>query len=696
MRKNSIKFIVLAGLLILGSCAKESIEVPDIRTPEAGSIDFKAPSFTAAVPSSDETRTSIGTDKKISWTNDDRVSVFNATTENLQYTFTGTTGSRTGTLQKIAAAASAGTALDRNYAVYPYSVDNSISSDGVMTVTLPEVQSYSDRSFGAGANIMAAVTSGTSDYNFSFKNAGGYLVVQLYGDATVKKLILTSTAGEQLSGKADIAFDNTGAPVLTMHDDASTSITLDCGEGVKLGKSSDKATEFWFVLPPVTFSQGFNLQVVCNEGTFSKQKNTPGTIHTNGIVTVSPFKVSTGAGEYIGLLDEQETWDIDKILKFAEGYSDKVKDYEGIIKLALGMAGTIIETGDISLSRIIYTTTDPDGNIVEASGLVAYPKSIPYTSLLDWSTTYDKIVSVQHATCGIDESPSMEEVPREILPILKKGNDVVVLAYYLGYGISKTGDLQHPYIHNKLTGSACADLIEAAQEFVADEGLTRSKNYQIELLGYSQGGAATISTLLELENRDNLKDHIGNVYAGGGPYDLNAFLSKFLEDKKYNSRAYLAYLVRGIVYGDRLDVDFHNLFAPEVFEGANSAFKQFSTNDNVGDWNSYLSNDLTKVLHSDFFVPGYNGNEDIIEFVDALEANSCTSFTPDNVNKIKLYHSPADKTVLYQCTTNAASVWGIKSENVIDLEKEDHTDAGIEFFIKYINEGLWYLAKDLI
>lgn len=695
MKKNRLSIYLIAGLMLLGGCAKESFDIPVTREPEAGTIDFKARSFIADIYS-DDTRTSIGTDNKIYWTEDDRVSVFCSTTDNLQYTFTGETGSRTGTLHKIASeAGTTGKALDRNYAVYPYNAANSISEDGVMTVTLPSTQYYSQNTFGQEANIMAAVSSNSTDYNLSFKNAGGYLVVKLYGKATVRSLVLTSTDGEKLSGEGRITF-NEGIPSLTMLPGASSSITLDCGNGVKLGTSADDATEFWFVLPPVTFSQGFSLQVICDEGSFSKQKNTSGTIHRNGIVTISPFMVSTDAGQYIGLLKEPEIWNTDKILDMAESFSDAVKDYKGILKKAVKLLGGIIETGEIKLSRIIYTTTDPKGNIVEASGLVAFPTSIPSISLIDWSNTYDKIVSVQHATCGIDESPSMIDIPKEIIPVLKKGNDVVVLADYLGYGVSRTGDLQHPYMHNTVTGTTCADLIQAAQEFVKEEGLDCASNYKIELIGYSQGGAATISTLLELEDRKEYDGHIGDVYAGGGPHDINVFLKKFLDEKEYIKSGFLAYLIRGMVYGENLDVDFHNLFAEEVFEGPKPAFDMFSTDQSVSSWHSVLGTDLTKILHPDFFAPDFNGNTDIIKFVNALDKNSCVNFVPKNKSNIKLYHSPNDNTVLYQCSVEAAKVWGIQESSIHKLEKEDHVDAAIEFYIKYISETLWGLAKGLI
>lgn len=694
MKKTRISILVLAGLLILGGCVKENFEVPAVRTVEAGSIDYDAPAFTAQAPGSDETRTSIGTDKKITWTADDRISVFSASTTNFQYTFTGNTGDAAGTFNKIAASYPEGASLSTNYAVYPYSASNTINDEGVISVTLTSTQSYSQKSFGAGTNIMTAVTSSTSDRSLKFKNAGGYFVVKLYGDATVESIVLTSTAGEKLSGGADIAFSAEGTPSLTMHPNASSSVTLDCG-GVKLSDSSSKPTEFWFVLPPTTISQGFEIQVVCSGSSFAHHITTSGSIRRNGIISSSPICVRTTPGAYIGLTGEQEIWNEDKILTLANDLVDNLSDYESLINTALSTAKTlgIIERSDIKLSRIRYTTTDRDNNIVVASGVVAYPVNV-ITPILWWEnvekkTSYSKIVSMQHVTWGINETPS-ETIPYEAAIAFKSGNEVVVMADYLGYGASRTGDLQHPYIHNELTGTTCADLIEAAQDFMTKEGLTRANNWTIDLIGYSQGGAATISTLLELEDRGY--SNIGEVRAGGSPLDLKAFMNKFIDNPEvtFNRTGFIAYFIRGLVYGEKLDVDFHNIFAERVF--TSGAFKKFSTNADVSSWHSFLGTDIRNVLHPDFFAPDYNGNADIIKIVESMERNSLYHYKPKNASKIKLYHSPNDDTVIYDCSKNAADAWGIKLNN---LEKESHDNAAAEFYGKYLNETIWSLVKNM-
>ena len=56
------------------------------------------------------------------------------------------------------------------------------------------------------------------------------------------------------------------APEITWVSTHGQSVVLDCGEGVELGTTADEATEFWFVLPPVSFEEGFKIRVTDIEG----------------------------------------------------------------------------------------------------------------------------------------------------------------------------------------------------------------------------------------------------------------------------------------------------------------------------------------------------------------------------------------------------------------------------------------------
>lgn len=76
------------------------------------------------------------------------------------------------------------------------------------------------------------------------------------------------------------------------------------------------------------------------------------------------------------------------------------------------------------------------------------------------TTAYDHLLSIQHGTLDLEEAPSRQLFYYEMAPVIS--NHVVVMADYLGFGVSQTADRQHPYLHNESTGRTCADMIEAA------------------------------------------------------------------------------------------------------------------------------------------------------------------------------------------------------------------------------------------
>lgn len=335
----------------------------------------------------------------------------------------------------------------------------------------------------------------------------------------------------------------------------------------------------------------------------------------------------------------------------------------------------------IDVAAIEYNTTGVDGKQVTASGVIAIPEG---------TISYEHLLSIQHGTLDMEDAPSKQLFYYEMMPVVS--GHIVVMADYLGYGSSQTPDRQHPYLHNKLTGTVCADMIEAAREYLKYKSITENDD-DIELLGYSQGGQATIATLLELEERGQAES-IRGVYAGGGVYDLintlEVFTSPTIGPMSYMHTGYAPYLIRGMVYGEQLTVSDENLYAPEVIdEGLN---EMFSTRP-LSEWHNALGNDITKVLHPDFFAaPDYNNNKDVMAVIEALRKNSLvnTSFQPQT--PIMLYHSPKDDFVPYSNAVNAHKLW--QSSTLVDLSMPSHVLGGVEFMLRYM--GLWELIGPII
>lgn len=270
-------FIALLATMLCGCAqfADEELNTQKIVAPESIEASFEEPS----------SRTYVENDKYLRWTAGDEISYFPGVTFNMEYRFTGVTGANNGSFSKVTVGPVTGNELSRNYAIYPYDEDIAVSDEGVISLNLPAVQKYAVNSFGVGANTMVAATNGTNDEVLKFRNVGGYLKIKLYGDdVTVKSVKLQGNNNEKIAGPALITATYGNDPTVVMTAEATTSVTIDCGEGVTISDNSETPTEFWFVLPTVTFEDGFTITVTdVNDGTFVKSTSNTFTIDRNMI-----------------------------------------------------------------------------------------------------------------------------------------------------------------------------------------------------------------------------------------------------------------------------------------------------------------------------------------------------------------------------------------------------------------------------
>lgn len=226
------------------------------------------------------------------WNADDRVSIFNKLTFNQQYRFLGETGDNGGGFNKVDNAEFVtGNAIPDIVSVYPYQEATRISEDEVLTLTLPAEQHYAENTFGLGDNTMVSVSS---DNVLQYKNVGGYLKFRFYGNtAFVTSITLKGNNGERIAGKAFVTMPLDGVPSVTLDESATKEITLVCDRAPMLGQTVEEATDFWFVLPPVTFSKGFTVTITGNGGSVvTKSTDKAITIERNTVSKMSPMEVT--------------------------------------------------------------------------------------------------------------------------------------------------------------------------------------------------------------------------------------------------------------------------------------------------------------------------------------------------------------------------------------------------------------------
>ena len=282
--KKFYSLILLFTILVSG-CSQD--EVVKEQSSSSESLIFTA-SF-----EDNESRTYLNENEHLRWNADDLVSIFAANTYNQKYQFKGETGANSGEFEPVGSSYSTGNDLSRHYAIYPYNNATVITEEGVITATLPAEQRYAEKSFGLEANTMVAVTADENDRFLKFKNVGGYLELKLYGDdVTVKSIKLQGNSDEKIAGSATITPTYNGEPIVKMADIATNTITLDCGEGVKIASTAETATTFWMVVPPTTFENGFTVTITGTDGgKCVKSTSKSFEIKRNGIESMSAFEV---------------------------------------------------------------------------------------------------------------------------------------------------------------------------------------------------------------------------------------------------------------------------------------------------------------------------------------------------------------------------------------------------------------------
>ena len=210
--------------------------------------------------------------QSILWNSGDAISLFTSINHMVKYQYDGEDGATTAEFSKVDRVPSkVDFEVSRSYAVYPYGLAGScVKDNGVekLKVFFSAEQTYAPNSFGKGDNVMVAVGEHTTDNNFYFRNACGYLVIKLYGEAgtKVEKIELTALGGEKIAGNGIVEPHYDAAPEVTMTDEGTSTIVLNCGDGVELGTTAQQATEFWFAMPPVTLEKGLKILVTPTEG----------------------------------------------------------------------------------------------------------------------------------------------------------------------------------------------------------------------------------------------------------------------------------------------------------------------------------------------------------------------------------------------------------------------------------------------
>ncbi len=283
----------------------------------------------------------------------------------------------------------------------------------------------------------------------------------------------------------------------------------------------------------------------------------------------------------------------------------------------------------VDMYNIIYETIDGKGNPTVASGALAVPNT-------DQPRAW---VSYQHGTSVRKENVPSKGSQEVLIGLIYSSyaGAVVSMPDYIGLGDSPG---LHPYMHGKSEATASIDMIRAGKRLCGT--LNKTLNDKLLILGYSQGGHATMA--LHKEVQENYSDELTITAAApmAGPYDVSGYQADpFINPEIYPAPYYLPYLM--FAYNEVYDMypspsDFlkspYDVTLPPLFDGISGP----------GTINNAMP-DVPNLIIKEDVLEDFKYNYDHV-FRQALADNNLYDWLPEA--PMHICHCTGDQHVLYE------------------------------------------------
>jgi hypothetical protein len=328
--------------------------------------------------------------------------------------------------------------------------------------------------------------------------------------------------------------------------------------------------------------------------------------------------------------------------------------------------------------RLVYKTSAGDSEI-EASGLVCVPQT---------PGTYP-VLSFQNGTNTLyDNAPSLYPTNPyyELVEIIASMGFIVVIPDYPGFGTSE--DVPHPYLVKEPTVKSITDMFRAVGEAAGNmfPGVAVKNEYY--LMGYSQGGWATLALHKALETEYSSEFSLKASVCGAGPYSMTNVFIGIINSTVYHSPSYLCYIINA--YSK------YNQFTNPVTDILKEPYATrltglYDGSKSLSEINSNL-NDTISALFTPAFLSGYAISDNYASLRQSLVNNSIIAW--HTYKPIFFGHGGSDTQVNVTSTENIYSAMISAGTDAGSLEKViypglDHGDA----LLPCVTDGLLFLLE---
>jgi len=258
---------------------------------------------------------------------------------------------------------------------------------------------------------------------------------------------------------------------------------------------------------------------------------------------------------------------------------------------------------------------------------------------------------------------------------------VVVIPDYPGFG--ESADISHPYLIKEPTVRSVVDMLYAVKEMVPEELSDLTIKDELYIMGYSQGGWATLALHKALEQDYSVDFNLKGSVCGAGPYNLNLIFERISVTDTYPMPVYPGYIINAFSVYDQFTNPVSDILnepyatrLPDLYKGTLS-FDQI---------NSQLTISIPDLFTSGF-LSGFTTDEKYATVRSSLTDNSITAW--NTTIPLFLIHGGGYTTVDPLSTENIYNAMIQSGTSTQICKKEilpglDHGDAVVPAMIKGI------------
>ncbi len=325
---------------------------------------------------------------------------------------------------------------------------------------------------------------------------------------------------------------------------------------------------------------------------------------------------------------------------------------------------------DVKNYKISYQTTNVDGQIITASGLLSIPVKEGHR--------LSPIISHQNGTIFLhSDAPSNRHSASSPSVLAASLGYIVSSPDYIGFGDSR--HLTHPYAHSKTLASSSIDMLRAAKVFLQKQSIL--SNEQLFLMGYSQGGKATLAMHREIEEKFSDEFQVTASVPGAGNYDmLTSVMTASMSTIEMVYPAYVAWIIKS--YNEIYQINrLAEVIAPAYLDIVRNSFDDTQDGDAI---NAQLTNVVSELINP-AFLSEFRG-DGALDFKAAFADASTYDWKP--IAPLRLFHGQDDRIVFYANSMTAFEKMlenGATSVQVVDCDAGANASNHANCFFPYLN-----------